>query len=153
MRFNSIMLSEGTPCIWMWPSARVQIPFIRALLLINTPSVTLTASCSTVKTRGKIKRAREREDGNCVTSFRLDAVSAPRDAPFPAQNTVRPRHPINSYPHAHTNTYYSLPPCRGAAQLSGPCPNSLYCERQWHTEASAPHCQYTREWRRHSAWP
>lgn len=100
----------------MWPGARIEIPSIRALLLINTPSVILTASYSILKTRGEVRRVREREDGNCVTSFRLDAVAAPRDAPFPAQNSVRPMHPTNLYPHAtHTSTYCTLLPCGEAA--------------------------------------
>jgi hypothetical protein len=38
-----------------------EIPSIRALLLINTPSVTLTASYSRLKMRGKVRRARERK--------------------------------------------------------------------------------------------
>jgi hypothetical protein len=88
------------------------------LLLINTPSVSMTASYSRLLTRRKMEKmkARQREGeehGNCVASFRLDAVSAPRDAFHP---TSLPLHHIqapfyfsqaspSAHIHTHTHTH------------------------------------------------
>jgi len=79
---------------------RRKIPFFLALLLINTPSVTLTASYSRLLTRGRYRKERRREEANCVTSFRLDAVSAPRDVPSPCTTFWFSQ----AYPSAHIHT-------------------------------------------------
>jgi hypothetical protein len=100
----------------MWPRAHRDSP--QSCYTIDKHSISHSDSfLRRAEDAGKGKECfREGEEGNCVTSFRLDAVSAPRDAPFPAQHSVRRRHPINSYPHTH----YPLPPSREATQPSVP---------------------------------
>jgi hypothetical protein len=129
MRFNSIMLWEGPPCIWMWPRAHREIPLTRALLLINTPSVTLTASYARLETRRKVRRTAERE--RMATASQVFAwTPSRRPGTLPSlRNTLSvagiPSTHIHAHTHTHTNTHYPLPPPREAKQARSPNSSSL----------------------------